>query len=70
MKITDPIDTKEAAAIIGCSIPTVTRLAIAGDLKAEKWGRDWRISRKSAEFAALNPKPTGPRRGRKSLQNY
>ena len=59
------INTTEAAAIIGCTIPTVTRLIKSGDLNGHKWGRDYRINRRSAEAVAQKPKPTGRKRGQK-----
>jgi excisionase family DNA binding protein len=55
------ISTNEASRLIGVSRPWIYTLIDAGKLEAQKIGRDWRISRDSAEryaklYQAINKK--------------
>ena len=61
---------------------TVRRLILAGELKAVKWGRSWRIPRASVEEfetrntvsdasqGALSSKPAGPTEAERGRERY
>ena len=43
------LTTKKAAALADTSAPYIRQLILAGKVKAEKFGRDWIVSRASLE---------------------
>lgn len=55
------MNTKEAAARLGLSIPRVKQLIRAGRLKATKVGRDWVIDSADLERFAAQPRKAGGR---------
>ncbi len=57
---------KEAAEISGYSLEHVRRLARAGRIESQKWGRDWIISRESL-LAYIKNEGYGPEPKRKPL---
>lgn len=44
------LTTAEAARELGVTEQRIRQLAAAGEIKAEKWGRDWQISAESVEI--------------------
>lgn len=43
------LTTAEAARELGVTEQRIRQLAAAGEIKAEKWGRDWQIDGESVE---------------------
>ncbi len=62
---TDWITTDKASEIIGITRKHAALLARRKKLDSEKFGRDWRISRRSAEAYAAKPQKEGRPRSRK-----
>ena len=59
------ITTAEAAQIIGITTIRVRQLVANGTLKAERFGRDWKVSEASArgyQRQKPGPKPKKPRK--------
>jgi len=62
----DPISTEQAAAILNVTTRHVRWLIEKGDLKAEKFGRDYMLSRKDVESYTPRAKGRPPKeRGNK-----
>lgn len=58
------LSTTEVAAAVGLTQARVRQLAIAGEIKAEKFGRDWHIDPREIERLKSNPSRVGrPRNG-------
>ena len=61
----DHVSSKEAAALIGCTMGRIRQLCRAGTLKGERVGRDWIVLKSSAEAYRDSAKrkrgPKGPR---------
>ena len=55
------ITVKEAAEILGVGEARVRKLCATGQIKAQKFGRDWAIVRESVEERAANTPPPGRR---------
>jgi excisionase family DNA binding protein len=59
---TSSITTADAAEIIGCDEAYVRQLLIAGKVDGQKFGRDWMVSRESAEqYRQFRPATGRPR---------
>ena len=43
------LTTQEAARKLGVTEQRIRQLAAAGEIKAEKWGRDWMVDTESVE---------------------
>lgn len=43
------LTTRQVAEIVGVTVPYIRQLLIAGRLKGDKWGRDWRIERRELD---------------------
>jgi len=63
------MNTKEAAAHLGLSIPRIKQLIRAGRLPAEKVGRDWVINLGDLERFAAQPRRPGGRAKPSSTNN-
>ena len=61
----DWITTKEAAEISGYHINHVRRLIKSGEVKGQKWGRDWMVSRSSLLAHIRKAEKLGAKRGPK-----
>jgi excisionase family DNA binding protein len=61
----DWITTKEAAALSGYHPKYIRRLILEGKVKAQKWGRDWQVSRSSLMSYVHEVKKLGDKRGPK-----
>ena len=59
------ITTKEAAELSGYTADYVRKLAIAGKVKGQRWGRDWQIERRSILNYIKTAEEFGERRGPK-----
>jgi len=66
---TEWITTTQAANISGYHIEYIRRLIRSGQISAQKWGREWMVSRKSLqEYLAIEKKP-GPKPSPKPSSN-
>ena len=61
----DWISTTEAAEISGYHINHVRRLIKSGEVKGQKWGRDWMVSRSSLLAHIRKAGKLGAKRGPK-----
>ena len=62
----DWLTTKEAAELTGYTTDHIRKMASAGKLKAQRWGRDWQIERRSLLAHVKAVAKLGRKRGRKS----
>lgn len=62
----DWITTKEAAELTGYHRNHILRLLEAGKVKAQKWGIQWQVSRKSLMAYRLQAEKSGAKRGPKT----
>jgi excisionase family DNA binding protein len=62
----DWITMKQAAEISGYHPKHLGRLIRAGKIKAQKWGRDWQISRASLLAYIHKAEKSGAKRGPKT----
>ena len=57
----DWLTSKEAAALTGYNVQHVRRLARAGKVKTQKWGKEWMVDRASLlayiETDGIGPEP-------------
>lgn len=51
----------EAAKELGVNNSRVRQLCIAGELRAQKFGRDWMVSKEAVAERAKDPPPRGRR---------
>ncbi len=63
--MTEWITTKEAAELSGYHVDHVRRLVLMGKLKAQKFGRDWQVSRASLLGHMRRIEKLGEKRGPK-----
>jgi excisionase family DNA binding protein len=61
----DWITTAEAADLSGYHVDHVRRLVLSGKIKAQKFGRDWQVSRKSLLDYVHEAEKLGAKRGPK-----
>ena len=61
----DWITTTEAVKISGYHIKHVRKLLMTGMVKAQKWGREWQVSRSSLMAYLQNVEKIGKKRGPK-----
>jgi hypothetical protein len=62
----DWITTAEAVRVSGYIVEYIRGLARSGKVKAQKWGRDWQISKSSLLAYKRQMKKTGEKRGPKT----
>lgn len=62
----DWLTTKEAAKLAGYTTDHIRKMASTGRLKAQRWGRDWQIDRRSLMAHVQAVSKLGKKRGRKS----
>jgi excisionase family DNA binding protein len=62
---TDWITTAEAAEISGYHVEYIRELIRAGRIKAQKWGREWQVSRGSLLAHIHQARKLGEKRGPK-----
>ena len=63
----DWITTAEAVTLSGYHIEHLRELARDGKIKAQKWGREWQVSRSSLLAYIRKTEKLGAKRGPKTL---
>ncbi len=63
--MSDWITTEQAVALSGYTPEHVRRLIKTGEIKAQKWGREWQVSRRSVLAYLQRVQQLGRRRGPK-----
>jgi len=61
----DWLTTKQAAELTGYTTDHIRKLATAGKVKAQRWGRDWQIDHHSLLVYAKAAEKLGEKRGPK-----